>query len=1067
LAHIWLESLRNFVCDAEGMPVDDVKEPIRPPQVLVLPITARCNARCVMCGIWDRPPGAPELSLAEIETLLADPLIAGHVRKINVTGGEPSLRADVGDILAAIGKNLNAVDEVGISSNGLAGRAFRAMVAAALAAIPARVRVNFSLSLDGVGETHDAVRGVPGAFSRLTETVDWLCRETAGKANVTVSFNATLSTTNLDAAEAILDFAEKRSLGVGFTPALENDVFIASVRRGTEFSPVAHAAERLATVLDRLRERTGSETLARTARRLRGERGVPPCAARARGALVDVDGSVYPCGQSARHRFGNVREKSFSAIWASADAARARASLAAVCTSCLTNCYSDLADAATLRRPTSAAGLTGKEIDRLLADARTLGAEPEPRTWTFARVAFYGAGTNARRLLAMPAFADGPVRVVAVADDRPELHGTAIGGVPVVPLAALADLDIEAVVVTPTTGLPAMARRLAEQPDLAGLPVFGLPTGTAAPDRPTEHQGRSHRVAAAGGVSRGERQTDGRSTAAPIAEARLRIALVSKEYPPFRGGGIGTYAHHVSEALADAGHDVHVFTVAHGPADAEVTVPGVTIHRAAVPPESPAVLAGTWPETWRPLAGALGLAAAFERELLAEHARAPFDVIELPDYEAPGLLMLLRPDFEVPAVVHFHTPTALARALDGQPPQFGEDMEYLQVALADGLCAPCGAMADWVRRNARPEGPIAVIPYPFPADRFARVIAPPTGRRVLFVGRLEKRKGVDTLAAAVPRVLAQVPDATFRLIGGDTMTGPGGGSMRRHLESSLTPAVRARVEFVDALPHADLAREFAAAALCVFPSVFENYPNVCLEAMAAGRAAIVSANSGMVEMTGDAGIACPPGDPGALAERIVALLDDPDRAARLGVRAFARVREVADPRVVADRRAAFYRETIARPRRSLAEKLAGAPPGILARALPILTGLAVADLRRAAAAGDSRAPGVDRLVRVLERGRARGWSRVVLYGGGAHTRRLLADDEEIRATGVAVVAIADASPDLRGNTVAGVPVIAPDAVVALRPDAVVVSSDAHEREIVRQATPIAAAGIPVETLYGG
>jgi glycosyltransferase involved in cell wall biosynthesis len=88
-----------------------------------------------------------------------------------------------------------------------------------------------------------------------------------------------------------------------------------------------------------------------------------------------------------------------------------------------------------------------------------------------------------------------------------------------------------------------------------------------------------------------------------------------------------------------------------------------------------------------------------------------------------------------------------------------------------------------------------------------------------------------------------------------------------------------------------MPEQYAAVRVCVLPSVWENFPNVCLEAMSAGRAIVASSAGGMAEMLegGAHGVLIPPRDPKAIAESVIRLLRSPDLCQALGTSARKRV----------------------------------------------------------------------------------------------------------------------------------------------------------------------------------
>lgn len=390
----------------------------------------------------------------------------------------------------------------------------------------------------------------------------------------------------------------------------------------------------------------------------------------------------------------------------------------------------------------------------------------------------------------------------------------------------------------------------------------------------------------------------------------MRVCLVSREFAPFWGGGIGAYAAQMAVAWAAAGHTSHVVTLPHpGLAeDSPRLFPNVHFHTLDVPPASPAV----------PLAFQRH-AAAVRDTLDRLHAAHPFDYIEFPDYWAEGHLALTaaRTTHALAGAtlsIRLHTPTHEARRFNAEPPGDAEIAllelaEDLAIRSADLLVSPTRSLLDLVTARLGPCGRLrAVIPYPFDPASLAEFGAPspdapaatlaPT---VLYFGRLERRKGVEVLVAAALRLLDQGTPASFTLIGGDTNTGPNGSSMRRYLESIIPERHRSRVRITGPRPRASLGPEIRAAAasggLCCFPSLWENFPNTCVEAMALGAPVVGSDAGGMAEIIEDgrSGVLFSSGDPESLAEAIRRILADPALRQRIAAAAPDRIADLCDP----------------------------------------------------------------------------------------------------------------------------------------------------------------------------
>ncbi len=134
------------------------------PIYLVLFITERCNARCKHCLLADgvhKPDKSAELTIDEIELLSKkmDPLLF-----LLPTGGEPFMRPDLGEIVTLFYKN-NRVRNVGIPTNGFFTERIVDTVKNILETCPG-IDLGIDVSLDGIKERHDEIRGVPGLFDK-------------------------------------------------------------------------------------------------------------------------------------------------------------------------------------------------------------------------------------------------------------------------------------------------------------------------------------------------------------------------------------------------------------------------------------------------------------------------------------------------------------------------------------------------------------------------------------------------------------------------------------------------------------------------------------------------------------------------------------------------------------------------------------------------------------------------------------------------------------------------------------------------------------------------------------
>lgn len=554
-----------------------------------------------------------------------------------------------------------------------------------------------------------------------------------------------------------------------------------------------------------------------------------------------------------------------------------------------------------------------------------------------------------------------------------------------------------------------------------------------------------------------------------------RIALVSREFPPDHGGGIGSYAARIVPALAHAGARVHVITRRLGPSQIEIdTPPGVTVHRIEMGDRS----------------GESCLRASIvAAQKLLDIARTDgLDAIEFAEYEAMASAWLALRSLDeaaasIPVAVHLHSPTELNAELNGHNPRSLDramqnliEAERRTIALADGVCAPGSFMADWASQHFVMSERPTVIPYPAVAGNSP--IPNRDSRTLLYVGRLEHRKGVDTLIRAWNRIALNHPEWTLRFVGADTNTAPGGGSCREWLQSLLDPSLCERTLFSAPMNAEELAQARASAAVAVIPSRWENFPNTCIEAMACQIPIVASDHGGMAEMLGlpamrgaadgPCGSVFSAGDDAQLAQALERWMSmDPELRITAGMAAYDRITDLCDPKRVSDQRLRWMKSL--RPQRtgidpSLARLLhiddsasASTMDAALARTLERFDHATGA----AARAGDP-AQWIERVRGVFADLAERGLSPVALYGAGHFTRSI---GPALENSPAEVACIIDDHPDSQGLTLHGLPIVSQSEAIKIGVRAAVLSANQWEDTLLASSEPLRKAGIEVVRLF--
>jgi len=403
----------------------------------------------------------------------------------------------------------------------------------------------------------------------------------------------------------------------------------------------------------------------------------------------------------------------------------------------------------------------------------------------------------------------------------------------------------------------------------------------------------------------------------------MRICIISREYPPETGfGGIATFVKNLAHGLHEIGHEVEVVALAKE-TEKVVDDGGVRVHRVL-----PYQLEGELDAVNRCMPYTryvLLVTLALWRKFYELHQAKPFDVVESPELLAESLYAsVLR---IVPLVIRLYTPHSkfMAENLHNTAATFDHMflamLERTAMAGADVLTSPSQDLAEFIAQDLPyPIENIAIVRNPIDPSEFSPegpVAIESDGRQtVLFVGRLEERKGIHQLIDAVPLVLKECPNTRFVVIGDDTnYSAKGLRSVLSDVKESLKQnGCEQAVTFISRVPLADLPQYYRSADISVVPSLYDNSPYTCLEAMSCGRPVIGTSAGGTREYIedGESGVIVPPRDPAAIAAAIVKMCKDPAYRKYLSDNARKRVLEQFQRKKIAADSVELYELAISR-----------------------------------------------------------------------------------------------------------------------------------------------------------
>jgi len=395
---------------------------------------------------------------------------------------------------------------------------------------------------------------------------------------------------------------------------------------------------------------------------------------------------------------------------------------------------------------------------------------------------------------------------------------------------------------------------------------------------------------------------------------RLRIAFATQEYVTEASydGGIANYVYRTAASLARLGHDVHVITLSYED-EAQFQHHGISVHRV------------TFDKRWLQLnritryrltttLHLLALSAAVFQKLKQLNHEQAFDLIQFPNCGYSGLFSILF--LRVPHVLRaswnepeWNKSDELRPTMDSRARAL---IERLQFRLSPNVYAPSRTLQK-ILNGTESSASVRVISPPCYLettkwDYSIRNQLLPDKDYCLFVGRFELRKGFHILAQALPVLLEKFPNACAVLVGRDKPSelAP---SMAEYARFACQ-AFGDRLIVIDQIPHRQLYPIIDGARLVVLPSLIDNLPNACLEAMALGKAVVGTAGASFEELIdhGENGFLVAPNNVAALAETLVEAWAK-EGLDRIGLRARETVADLS-PETTIPALIDYYREII-------------------------------------------------------------------------------------------------------------------------------------------------------------
>ena len=363
--------------------------------------------------------------------------------------------------------------------------------------------------------------------------------------------------------------------------------------------------------------------------------------------------------------------------------------------------------------------------------------------------------------------------------------------------------------------------------------------------------------------------------------------MLTWEYPPRIVGGIARVVHDLSKRLIKDGHEVTVVTYKDGDAPYFENDKGVKVYRV----DNYMIHPNNFID-WIMQLNFNILAKATE----IIETEGKFDVIHAHDWLVANAAKALKNAFHIPMVATIHaTESGRNSGIHDDTQRYINDTEWLLTYEATEVIVN----SNYMKRHVQglfglPFDKIEVVPNGINLTNFngierdydfRRKYAMDNEKIILYMGRLVYEKGVQHLITAMPKILENYHDAKLVIAGK-------GGMLDELKEQANYMGLADKVYFTGFLNTKQVQKMYKCADIAVFPSTYEPFGIVALEAMLAGVPTVVSDAGGLNEIInhGEDGMKSYAGNPNSIADSILSLLFDPKLCANVSKKAKAKVK---------------------------------------------------------------------------------------------------------------------------------------------------------------------------------
>lgn len=369
----------------------------------------------------------------------------------------------------------------------------------------------------------------------------------------------------------------------------------------------------------------------------------------------------------------------------------------------------------------------------------------------------------------------------------------------------------------------------------------------------------------------------------------MKILMLSWEYPPRIVGGMARVVHDLSQRLYKDGHEVTVITYRDGDTPYYENDKGVNVYRV----DNYMIHPNNFVDWVMQLNFNMVAKAS---ELMNKEGK--FDVIHAHDWLVTYATKSLKDAYKIPVVTTIHaTENGRNSGIHDEVQRYINDSEWLLTYESTEVIVNSNFMkGDLQRIFGLPFEKINVIPNGINLNNFngiekdydfRRQYAMDNEKIILYVGRLVYEKGIQHLITAMPKILSHYHDSKLVICGK-------GGMMDELKEEARNLGIENKVYFAGYCDSKKVQKMYKCADIAVFPSTYEPFGIVALEAMLAGIPTVVSDIGGLNEIIehGQNGMKSYAGNANSIADSVLALLFDPKLCDTVSKNAVKKVKEL-------------------------------------------------------------------------------------------------------------------------------------------------------------------------------